>query len=155
MMPFPSYRLPFAVNLWVAARLLPFFTRARRFDLILARATPESNYRAYQTLSSTQILAAVKRSVRRPIRMRGRRCLREGLLGFHYLALAGYRPVLHFGLIPNSLVAGRPRAHCWITLDGTSVLNPPQTPMVELFAYDGSAESGRIEGVRLETARYD
>ena len=30
--------------------------------------------------------------------MRGRRCLREGLLAFHYLALSGRRPVLLFGV---------------------------------------------------------
>jgi hypothetical protein len=155
MMPFPSPRLPFAANLWLAARLLPFFANAR-LDRILARATPGPALHAYGHLSAADIVKAVKRAGRRPIRMRDRRCLREGLLGFHYLSLAGHRPVLHFGLQPRTLAGGRPQAHCWITLAGISVLNPAPPGMIELFAYDGrSPADGATAPAAIATARYD
>ena len=41
MTPFLSPRLPFDLNLWVAARLLPFLVKNRPLDEILVRATPD------------------------------------------------------------------------------------------------------------------
>ena len=137
MMPFPPATVPFEWNLWIAARLLPLFTKRRPLAEILQRATPPDGERAFADYSSDRIVAAVKAVVARPWRMRGRRCLREGLLAFRYLSLAGYRPKLHFGLVPRSAMTPRPRAHCWVTLDGNTVLNPPQEPMLVLFEYDG------------------
>ena len=137
MMPFPPATVPFEWNLWIAARLLPLFTKRRPLAEILQRATPPDGERAFGDYSSDRIVAAVKAVVARPWRMRGRRCLREGLLAFRYLSLAGYRPKLHFGLVPRSAMTPRPRAHCWVSLDGNTVLNPPQEPMLVLFEYDG------------------
>lgn len=154
MMPFPSWRTPFRANLWIAARLLPLFTHGDLDDM-LRRATPPLSARAYQDLSSQEIVEAVQRAVRKPWRMRGRRCLREGLLAFHYLTLAGHMPVLHFGLVPGSLTSDRPRAHCWITLAGACVLNPPDAGMVELFSYDGKKPVGATRENGLEAARYE
>jgi hypothetical protein len=68
--------------------------------------------------------------------MRGRRCLREGVLAFHYLARAGHRPVLHFAVAPSSMATAKPRAHCWISIGGEIVMNPPSEAMVELFRHD-------------------
>ncbi len=137
MLPFSSSRLPFGLNLWIAARLLPQVMKYRQLDDILRRATPEKSDRAYDNLEAAAIVEAVKKSVSRPWRMRGRRCLREGLLAFHYLKLAGYAPVLHFGLVPKTITTNRPQAHCWISLNGATILNPPAVPMLDLFAYDG------------------
>jgi hypothetical protein len=153
MMPFLHRRIPFRASLWLAARLLPFFTRGQ-LDRMLKRATPPIFARAYQELSWRQILDAVQRTVRNPRRMRGRRCLREGLLAFYYLTLAGYGPLLHFGLVPGSLSGSRPRAHCWITLGGTCVLNPPEAGMVELFVYDGNYPRGFVAHAAIKSARY-
>jgi hypothetical protein len=139
MMPFPSARLPFRTSLWIAARLMPAVIKRRALDDILLRAKPDARDPAYAELTPDEIIAAVKAVVARPWRMRGRRCLREGLLAFHYLARAGYQPVLHFGIVPASIRAGRPHAHCWVSLGGATILNPPQTPMLDLFAYDGKA----------------
>jgi hypothetical protein len=139
MMPFPPAGLPFTPSLWIAARLMPLWAKRGALDDILRRATPAAGESAYRELPPGEIVGAVKAVVRRPWRMRGRRCLREGLLAFRYLTLAGYRPVLHFGLVAGTITTPRPRAHCWIVLDGKTILNPAQEPMIELFAYDGRA----------------
>jgi hypothetical protein len=154
MTPFLSPRLPFDLNLWVAARLLPFLVKNRPLDEILVRATPDRGSHGYGELSASTIIAKVKRVVARPMRMRGRRCLREGLLAFHYLSLAGHRPVLHFGLVPQTIATPRPQAHCWVTIDDETVINPPATPMIELFAYDGSTGIAASDA-RLARASYD
>jgi hypothetical protein len=155
MMPFPSTKIPFTWNLWIAARLLPLFTKRRPLDEMLRRATPNANSRAFQDHSPESIVAGVKAMVARPWRMRGRRCLREGLLAFHYLALAGYRPILHFGLIPRTALLPHPQAHCWLSLEGEIVLNPPQEPMLDLFAYDGRAAVPAQQAARLALAAHD
>lgn len=138
MSPFPPLWFPFGVNLWLAARLLPLFSR-RQVGALLDMATPKPGARAFTTLSAERIVAAVKDATARPWRMRGRRCLREGLLAFHYLMAAGHAPKLHFAVEPDSLRTARPRAHCWITLGGKAAMNPPSPGMLELFAYDGLA----------------
>jgi hypothetical protein len=155
MMPFPSTRLPFRWNLWIAARLLTVYARGRPLDEILRRATPDRGARAYSDLTSEEIAAAVKAAVARPWRMRGRRCLREGLLAFHYMCLAGYKPVLHFGLVPKSALTTRPRAHCWINLGGKTVLNPAQEPMLDLFSYDGQSKIPAQHAMRLAGMDHD
>ncbi len=139
MMPFPPASLPFAPSLWIAARLMPVHAKRGTLGDLLRRATPPAGERAYTEKSPGEIVAAVKAVVARPWRMRGRRCLREGLLAFRYLRLAGHAPALHFGLVAGTISTPRPRAHCWIVLDGETILNPAQEPMVDLFAYDGQA----------------
>lgn len=146
MTPFlPPGLLPFQTNLWVAARMLPMFTRRNDLEPLLFLATPPPGLRAYEGLAADVIVDAVKASVARPWRMRGRRCLREGLLAFHYLALSGYAPLLHFGVITQSLGGDKPSAHCWVSVAGEIVLNPPICPMHELFVFDGktSVPTGR------------
>jgi hypothetical protein len=155
MMPFPSATLPFGVNLWLAARLLTFFSKGRPLDEMLRRATPGPGTRAYAELPPAYIVAAVKASVARPWRMRGRRCLREGLLAFYYLRLAGHKPVLHFGLVPRTISTPRPRAHCWISLNGQTVLNPPQEPMLDLFSYDGDRSLPAASALKLVGMDHD
>lgn len=141
-------RLPFTLDLWIEARLLTLFSR-RPLEDLLRRATPGTDDYPY-ALSVDQIVTAVKNSVARPWRMRGRRCLREGLLAFRYLHLAGHRPTLHFGIVPQTAATARPRAHCWVCVDNRIVLNPPEEPMVELFSYDGDrsvpVETSKIAG---------
>jgi hypothetical protein len=139
MTPFPPPGLlPFRTDLWVAARMLPMFTKRNDLEPLLLLATPAPGSRAYDGLPAEAIIDAVKASVARPWRMRGRRCLREGLLAFHYLALAGHAPLLHFGIVPQSLGGNKPSAHCWVSVDGAIVLNRPEKPMHELFVFDGA-----------------
>ncbi|MEP9398206.1 lasso peptide biosynthesis B2 protein [Mesorhizobium sp. KR2-14] len=155
MMPFPSARLPFRWNLWIAARLMPVFARRRPLGEILKRATPDPQTRAYGDMAPGEVIAAVKAVVARPWRMRRRRCLREGLLAFHYLALSGQRPVLHFAIVPKTALTTRPRAHCWVSLEGQTVMNPPQVPMLELFSYDGRTAAPAQQTVQLASLVHD
>lgn len=136
-LPFPPVWVPFRFNLWIAARLMPAFVKRRDLNAILASATPAPDHIGSLQISSDTIIQSVKRIVARPWRMRGRRCLREGLLAFYFLKLAGKNPLLRFGLLKGTLASSNPRAHCWIILDGEIILNPPEGPMVHLFDYDG------------------
>jgi hypothetical protein len=138
MMPFHTNGLPFEPSLWMAARLLPLYAVRRPLSDLLRRAAPEPGMHPFAGKDSVEILAAVKRSVNRPKLMRGQRCLREGLLAFHFLSLAGYSPVLHFGMVAETARNPKPRAHCWLSLEGKTVLNPPNEPMLDLFTFDGS-----------------
>lgn len=147
MTPFPPPGLlPFQSDLWIAARLLPMFTKRDDLGPILELATPAPDARAYADIAADAIVASVKATVARPWRMRGRRCLREGLLAFHYLSLAGHAPLLHFGVVTQSLRGEKPSAHCWVSVGGRTLLNPPQKSMHELFVYDGrtSVPTGRL-----------
>lgn len=136
-LPFPPAWVPFRFNLWIAARLMPAFVKQRDLKTILANATPAPQHEGTLSLDPAAIVETVKSVVSRPWRMKGRRCLREGLLAFHYLKLAGKHPLLRFGLLQGTISTAKPRAHCWIVLDGNIILNPPEGPMVHLFDYDG------------------
>ena len=129
--------LPLRLNVWIFSKLLPLLVIRRSLERILAMATPDKSEPSYSDISPGEIIMAVKRAAARPWRMRDRRCLREGLLAFRFLRLAGHSPVLHFGVAPDTLGDKRPRAHCWVSLNGDTILNPATEPMVELFSHDG------------------
>jgi hypothetical protein len=71
--------------------------------------------------------------------MRGRRCLREGLLAYHALRRAGHPAALHFAVLRGSQRLERLKAHCWVSLDGRILLNAPSGDYAELLVYDGRA----------------
>jgi hypothetical protein len=127
-------RLKFVV--WLAARLMPIRIRGRELGQIIAKYEPGSK-RSFVGLDVADILDTVRRATQHPWAMRDRRCLRQGLLAYRYLALAGYRPELHFGLEKSSLADPRIRAHCWVVIDDVTVLNPPEDGMMTIFEYDG------------------
>jgi transglutaminase superfamily protein len=154
MSPFPPSYMPFAASLWISARLMPVFAKSAPIGELLRMATPNGESPAYAALDAGEIVASVKRVTRRPWRMRGRRCLREGLLAFRFLSLAGHRPLLHFAVEKETLRTDRPRAHCWISVGDEVLMNPPSPTMLELFAYDGS-ESVPAGAVNVsEAARF-
>ncbi|MDN2581230.1 lasso peptide biosynthesis B2 protein [Aquibium sp. ELW1220] len=138
MNPFPPVAVPFPASVWIAARLLPACVGSSELDRLLAMATPPPGTSAYREFSARAIVSAVKRAARRPWVMRDRRCLREGLLAFRYLSLAGHRPLLHFALEPASLKDRKMSAHCWVTVDDEVLMNPPTPTMMTLFAWDGA-----------------
>lgn len=155
MMPFPPTWVPFRLNLWFAARLMTIYAKRRPLGDLLRRAEPDGGKRAFCERPAETIVDAVKASVARPWRMRGRRCLREGLLCFYYLSLAGYSPVLYFGIVAKTASGPHPRAHCWLVLNGQTILNAPVEPMVELFSFNGAAvpaSAGQKLGSGLEYA---
>ena len=120
------------------SRLLPLATLLRLF-------TPRRSIAFYAGLSEEQIVALVVRHLRHPWRMRGRRCLRVGLLAFYFLRLAGIHSHLHFGVFTTS----RPRelAHCWITVDGRCLTEPPQDAYVPILTWEHSVEERVDEAI--------
>jgi hypothetical protein len=106
-------------------------------EQLLKKSMPPTGYTPYRGIEAGEILSAVQAATARPWRMRGRRCLRQGLLGFRFLRLAGFAPLLHFGIEPGSIKFDSLHAHCWITLAGSCVLNPPSETMLTMFSWDG------------------
>ena len=137
--------LRFRLHLWFAARLLPARIGFRGLEKILANATPTRRTAPYRGLSAEEIAAAVRRTVARSWLMRDRRCLRRTLLAFRFLRLAGLEPVIHFAVSPprNAL---RLRAHCWVSLDGVCLLDPPAADMVALVGWDGALRAAIVDG---------
>ena len=124
----------FRIDLWLAARSLPWRVAGKSFEEILALASPEGRV-DYAGLPVSYISRRVRKSVRHPWLMRDRRCLREGLLGFEFLRRSGYSPELHFAVDPGSVSKERIAAHCWVCLDGKPVVGDRQGNQVTIFIH--------------------
>lgn len=131
------HRLRFRVALWLWARLLPVLAWERKLDSLLALSMPVSGTTPYRGLAADYIVRRVKKSTRRPWLMRDRPCLRDGVLALRFLRLAGYAPILHFGVDRESVTRDALSAHCWVALDRKTILNPPAPSMVEVLVYAG------------------
>lgn len=122
---------------WRLRRLawrLPRLLRRKPLLTVLAELTPRSGSAQG---APAEIVAATQRILRRPWRMRGRRCLREGILAYHALRRAGHPAALHFAVLRGSQRLARLRAHCWVSLAGEVLLNAPEGDYAELLVYDG------------------
>lgn len=115
---------------------LPRLVRRLPLTHLLADMLPGETEARWR-LPPGEIVAAVKGVLAKPWRMRGRRCLREGLAAFHLLRRGGHPAVLHFGVDRRSTRAARLRGHCWVSVGGEILLNAPPPEFVELFAYSG------------------
>jgi hypothetical protein len=133
-------RLRFKTALWLWARLVPVLAWRRDLPSLIDATAPPPRV-AYRRLSADYIARRVRRATRRPILMRDRPCLRDGLLGYRFLRLAGFEPELHFGVEPASVAAERLRAHCWVVLDGDNVLSAPLQDMVEILVVRGERDA--------------
>jgi hypothetical protein len=133
-------RIRFRIALWCEARLLPFrISRSQPLSEVLSLASPPRSMR-YTGLPTAYILKRVMRTTRRPILMRDRRCLRQGILAFRFMAAAGHVPELHFG-VDRTSVASNLKAHCWLVYRGATVLNPPDANMVPILVHTADASS--------------
>jgi hypothetical protein len=126
--------LRFRTELWLQARVIPLAIAGKNFEQILAFAS-RSRVIDCPQFEAGRIGRWVKRAVRRPVVMRDRRCLREGLLGFHFLRRAGHVPELHFSLDSNSIGSNRLSAHCWVCVDGKPVVGTPLDNHVTIYVY--------------------
>ncbi len=135
----------FRCHLWLAARWLTVSAKRRPIEALLQAATPAPGFEPYRGLSAERIVEAVRRTLAHPWRMRGRRCLREGLLAFRFLRLAGHPAVLHFAVASPS-PTDRMRAHCWVTLQGRLIHESPRAGMVPLLEWDGEARPATQNG---------
>ena len=124
-------RLQIAVRIWSLA--IPLIARQTNLTRILTWAAPGLG-RPYRGLGAETIWRCCHRTVKRPILMRDRPCLREGLLLNRFLVMAGYEPSLHFGIEKGSVHGPAIEAHCWVKL-GDRVFNPPTDSMIEIHSH--------------------
>jgi hypothetical protein len=136
-------KLRFHLSLWLWARLLPAMTWGRDLKSLLDLASPSQAPSSYRGLATGYIVRRVKRVCRRPWLMRSRPCLREGLLAYRFLTLAGHAPVLRFGVEKGGTASSDVSAHCWVDVGRETVLNPPPAGMIGILCVDGGACSGR------------
>jgi hypothetical protein len=141
----------FRCSLWLWAKYLPLAIRGQELMPLLERVKPPGR-QPYSGIAAAEILKRVKLACRKPWLMRDRRCLREGLLAFRFLSMAGYHPVLRFGVERTSLGQSSLSAHCWIDLDGTVALNPPTPGMVEILAWRGDSGGARAAAAARPTS---
>lgn len=111
------------LHLIVLASIFPDLKRWVSLPRLLAWFTPRGESRLYRGLSSEEIQHVVLGWLARPLRMRGLPCLRRGLLLFYFLRLAGHPAVLHFGVYAQR--SAREQAHCWVSLEGKCLADPP------------------------------
>jgi hypothetical protein len=127
-------RIRFRVALWCDARLLPLrISRNATLDQVLALARSPRCIR-FDALPVAYILNRVLKTTRRPIFMRDRPCLRQGILAYRFMAAAGFNAQLHFG-VDRTTRASSLKAHCWLVHNGQIVLNPPDSTMVPVFTH--------------------
>lgn len=125
----------FQLRLWWRARLMPLRLRGRSLEQVLQLAEASSSTGHLSGLSPEAIADRVRRTVRHPFLMRDRRCLREGLLTYRLLVETGWQPLLHFGVEPGTVSSARVRAHCWVTLEGRTVIGASDIPYVEILVH--------------------
>ena len=111
-------------HLCLLAWFLPDASKIVSLHRLLALLTPSAPFRPYECFTEREIVHLVQAKLAHPWRMRGRRCLREGVLCFHLLRLANVPAELHFGVFAEA--RGRELAHCWVVVGGRSVTSPPQ-----------------------------
>lgn len=126
----------FHLELFVWLRLVPLLAAREDFADLLARIEPAGI--TYLGMEPARILKRIKRRLRHPWLMRQQRCLREGLIAYRLLKRAGYRPALHFGIDRATIAKNQLGAHCWLTLNGEIVLNPPSAGYVEIYRLGGA-----------------
>lgn len=139
----------FRVALFCWARLLPILAYRRDLKSLVDLADPPDRT-PYAGLSSGAVVGHVRRTTHRRWFMRDRPCLRDGVLAFRFLKLAGFEPEVHFGIDRTSVAQDRLSAHCWVVVDGIVVLNPPVPSMLEILVLRAeSGRSSRLDGIAV------
>jgi hypothetical protein len=135
-------RLPWRLRLavWARSVVLPDLSRLAPLETLLRWYTPRDASPPWAGLSEYVILAHIDRHLARCRRMRGRRCLRRGLLAFYFLRRAGHPAVLHVGVFARP--QGRTLAHCWTTA-GALVDDPPTEPCTPVLRWEGTKKEVR------------
>lgn len=131
--PHNSIGIRHRIDIWLAARVLPLLIFNRNLEQTLKLIEVSEN-KAFCGVSPEQISEIVIATTRRPWFMRKRRCLRQGILGMRYLRMAGYDPILRFGIDTKSISKERLNAHCWVELEGKAVINDSLADMIVIHS---------------------
>jgi hypothetical protein len=126
-------------HIWLLATLILLLVKIIPLKQLLRLLTPPPRFKPYAGTPPEEISRWVAHRLRQPRHMRRRACLRQGLILFHFLRLAGWPAVLHIGVFPPRLDARRMHAHCWVTLNGVPFSPPPEQPVATLLVC-GSAD---------------
>jgi hypothetical protein len=140
-----ALQLRFQWSLWISARLMPLRIHGLGLERLISLYEPAQKL-GFIGLTPAYIINAVREVTHHPWLMRNRRCLRHGLLAYHYLLRAGFQPRLCFGVDRRSVGESRLSAHCWVALEGKDLLNPPESTMLVIYSY---AHGDRIEPDKL------
>ena len=105
--------------------------------------TPPRWWRPYRRIPQKRLLATVRRRLFRPIHMKRRRCLRQGLLTYHFLCLADIDAVVRFSVYPDRPGDPRMHAHCWVTVGQKCVTFPAGEDSVEMMTFDRGERRGQ------------
>jgi hypothetical protein len=124
----------------LVATALPLLVRVAPLKVLLRLMTPPARFQPYRGVPAGRIAALVARRLLRLRHMRRRACLRHGLVLYHFLRLAGVPAMLQFGVYPPDVDPGRLHAHCWVTVDGVALTEPPGGRSAVLLAHGGAAE---------------
>jgi len=128
------------LEIWLRARMLPFQIGNRSLARVLRVAESDPIERLRGTDPDLISKYAI-RLTRNPILMRNNQCLRTGVLGYTMLRRAGHEPQLWFGLEDKSLEQEALEAHCWVVLDGKSVIDDQHENMTVIHIHpQGAAE---------------
>lgn len=117
-------RLLLCCHISCLALLIPDASKLVPLRKLLNWMTPDRPSRWYVGVTEQDIVQLVQWRLAHPWRMRGRRCLREGLLCFHFLRLIGVPAELHFGVFAQA--RSGELAHCWVVVHDRCVTLPPQ-----------------------------
>ena len=137
--------LTICVRLW--ALKIPYLAKTDKLDILISKCEP-NNTNPFLGIPASRIRRRVRQATRRPYFMRQRRCLRDGLLLYRFLTLAGYHPTIHFGIDRTSIQNEIMSAHCWVKCDDEIFL-PPDENTIEIVQYSKQERVTGVQNVRL------
>lgn len=115
--------------LWLHIRLviwaIPLMDRRLGFPDLACRLLSVGGRPIYRQVPLADIALMVRTALLRPRMMRRRSCYRLGLATGHFLRLAGHQVELHFAVAPPETDQSRLHGHCWVTLSGVAITDPP------------------------------
>lgn len=116
-------------HIWLLAALVPLLVKILPFKHLLHLLTPSARRTPYRGVRPEQVAELVAKRLANPYHMSHRRCLRESLVVFHFLRLAGWPAVLNIGVYPPGTSPKGTKAHGWVSLDGQVLTSPPEGPV--------------------------
>jgi len=122
------------IHVGMVATLVPLLVECFNIPTLLRLAEFPRHWHPYAGIPVERIVAMVDRRLAHPRQMRRRRCLRQGLMLFHFLHLAGVPSEISFAALGPATSGQRMHAHCWVTVHGTAFY-PPIGPAAVLFTH--------------------